>query len=147
MFRLLRIGLLCILLLALPLQGMAATAVSACTSGHHAAATVRSTSAHEVAVASSSHRLHHAVDTRFNVRLLAGSGDATAQGDGVQTQLPSTGHSCSACADCCTGSALPNSPLTVATPETAVELRSESRPRPARASEEAPERPPRAWRA
>lgn len=147
MLRLLRFGLLWMLSLAMPLQGMAATGISACTSGHHAATTVGSTAAHEAAAASSSHRLHHAVETQVDVRLLAGSGAATAPGDGVQTPLPSTGHSCSACVDCCTGWALPNALLTLATPETAVELRSESRSRPAWASVEAPERPPRAWRA
>ena len=144
MFRLLRIGLLWILPLALPLQGMAATAVSACTSGHHAATTVRSSSAHEVEAARDTHRLHHAVDFRFDSGLPAGSAIAAVQGDGVQTQLPSIEHSCSACADCCTGSALPNAPLMVATPETAVEVRSESRLRSARAGDEVLERPPRA---
>lgn len=100
---------ICLLLLALPVQGFAAAQMSQCGPGHgrmqHA-----STAGHD-------HGQHaHAQDHQHEHHADAAMHADDAPGDG---STPPAKHHCSACAACCVGMALPSSaPVVIAPAET-----------------------------
>ncbi len=104
--------LLCLIMLALPLQGFAAAAMLYCGSGpaHQAmqtqAATQDSLQSHDHAVATMQLD-HHAqpIDTAVQT-----------QTDQAQTQLPDATHKCGVCAACCSVLALTDVAHAIAVP-------------------------------
>ena len=145
MRRLLRLALLCILALALPLQGMAAAAMTDCASGHHAAASL-SAPAHPFEAGHEAHGLHHAGHPVATDAPLPEAA-ATPPAAGHDTQIHSPGPGCSACAACCAGFALTFAPFEVAAPDPEAGIRSPAPDGTVGNVEDAPERPPRASRA
>lgn len=104
--------LICLIALALPVQGIAAATLRFCGPGHEPQARVVDSAAHG----------HHAANGLATAPAADGAGQAA---EGAQA-----GHlKCSVCAACCMGSALPASPLTLPVVEPVVEP---SAPVPAR---------------
>jgi hypothetical protein len=104
---------ICLLLLALPVQGFAAAQMMQCGPGHgrmqHA-----SVGGHEQAQAPHAHEQHAHAQDRHDHHDHASSHADEASNDGSP---PLAKHHCSACAACCVGMALPSSaPVVVAPP-------------------------------
>lgn len=102
--------LLCLMMLALPLQGFAAAAMLYCGTGANHAATQTQldtpTSRHHAEAAVAQHD-HHSQSI-----------DAVPQtdlpSDQAQTQLPNASHKCGVCASCCGVLAITDVPRTIA---------------------------------
>jgi hypothetical protein len=101
---------ICLLLLALPVQGFAAAQMTQCGPSHGRMQQA-STGGHdhEQHAQAQDHRHAHHADAAMHAD--------DAPGDG---STPPAKHHCSACAACCIGMALPSSALVVAAPPEAV---------------------------
>ena len=134
----LRFALMWLLLLALPLQGIAAATMLHCGPGHHGMLAADAPVAHPSAGDSSS---HHGG---------AGHGHATMQASGSADHPPSAADlsrqskfKCSACASCCLGVALPAAVITFATFAPADAPAFQVRIEPVGFFTDGPDRPPR----
>ena len=90
--------LLCLMMLALPLQGMAAASMLYCGMGdsHHdqVAQVEESASPHHVVVAADMQREHSKLDH-------TPTADASEHASDSQNQLPDASHKCGVCSTCC----------------------------------------------
>lgn len=110
--------LLCLMMLALPLQGFAAAAMLYCGTGptHQAvqkamqiqAATQVSQQSHDHAAAPMMQHDHHAQPTAPEAQ--AQTDEASDQ---AQSQLPNASHKCGVCASCCGVLAITDLPQTI----------------------------------
>ena len=107
MTRVWRIVLTCLLGIALPVQGFAAYSMAACGPAHHGAALSQVQEAHHHGASASGHESDH------------------AQGGGSSADPSQHKHShegkaktdkCSACASCCSATALPSFPVVLTSP-------------------------------
>ena len=97
----LRIVWICLLVLALPVQGMAAATMAFCSQAGHHAPTV---SAHNT------HGMHHGADADTNSKMPVTATPVTATpvtADMAQPNAHEAGHTCSACASCCAAAFIP----------------------------------------
>lgn len=110
---------ICLLLLALPVQGFAAAQMTQCGPGHgrtqHA-----SVGGHEQARAAHAHEQHAKGLVQHDHHAHAASQPDDPSND---DSPPAAKHHCSACAACCVGLALPSSaPVVVAPPDAALHV-------------------------
>ena len=106
MLSLLRTVWICLLVLALPAQGMAAATMAFCgQAGHHAPS----------GIAENMHGMHHGVDADTDSKTPATALPVTAlpvtalpvTADMAQPNAHEPGHTCSACASCCAAGFIP----------------------------------------
>jgi hypothetical protein len=104
----LRTFLLCLLMAALPLQGLAAVVKASCGPAHHglSSATVAAQADHH-AQAGATHQDHHDQDQLASVSS-ATAAAASPDGGSAQADFHASSY-CSACAACCTGAVAPPS--------------------------------------
>jgi hypothetical protein len=130
--------LIWMLVLGIPLQGVAAATMAFCDSGRHSAAEAahphaQGSSTHE-SVAHASHSGHDTTASLPNpehrASLSADAGSASS-------------HKCSACASCCSVGALPTTALTVPAPEVSPALFATLAPAVDAFAADGPDRPPR----
>jgi hypothetical protein len=108
----LRTFLLCLLMAALPLQGLAAVVKASCGPAHHglSSATVAAQVDHHHAHAGGAHHDHHDHHDQDRLGSASSAASAAASPDGGSAQADSHASSyCSACAACCTGAVAPPS--------------------------------------
>jgi hypothetical protein len=98
--------LLCLLMLALPLQGFAAAAMLYCGVGASSHSHSETTDGHHHAAAG-------ALESGHDHSMGSQAADVTADAPGVQKQLPDGSHKCGVCSACCSGVAISGSPLAV----------------------------------
>ena len=103
MTRIWRFVLMCLLSVALPVQGFAAYSMAGCGPGHHGVLVSRAEQGHHHDVASGHDHAHGTV-------LAESSPHQHSQGD------PSKPDKCSACASCCSATALPSLPVVLQSP-------------------------------
>ena len=100
--------LLCIIMLALPLQGFAAASMLFCGMGAgHDAKTA------QVEMASSHHQMADAMVMPHEHQKQDTSAQIAKQSPDIQKQLPDSSHKCGVCAACCSLIAITDFPLTV----------------------------------
>jgi len=102
----LRLFLACLVMVALPLQGLAAATMAFCESGGAHEVQVQATVAHDNAEhsnASHHHAAHQHDDATQDMQV-----DAHAAHDhaGKSGSLPDAGHKCGVCAACCHGAVI-----------------------------------------
>jgi hypothetical protein len=97
----LRLFLACLVMVALPLQGLAAATMAFCESGGAHEAQVQATVAHDHAVHGNAAHQHGDADHDMQA-------DAHAAYDhaGKSGSLPDAGHKCGVCAACCHGAVI-----------------------------------------
>jgi hypothetical protein len=128
MWRVFRIAMMCLLAVALPLQGSVAATLRVCGPGHDRMAVAAA------AIAGHDHAAHHHDDA------VASAHDADAT---TQDLHKSAQHKCSACAACCVTAALPASVLRFEAVADAAAPPSAFFSSPVAFLTDGPERPPR----
>ena len=108
MWRGLRLAFVCLLAVALPLQGVTAATMTACgMAQHRTPSTEASEHAHHMGSDGTEGHLHLAGETHDHASDMHASGDATGE-------KPANSQKCSVCASCCVGAAVPAEPLSFA---------------------------------
>ena len=100
--------LLCLMMLALPLQGFAAASMLYCGMG-----TGHDASAAQMASTPSHHQMVGAVVMQHDHETQNITAQAVKPSPGDQKQLPDSSHKCGVCAACCSVIAIANFPPTV----------------------------------
>ena len=138
MSALVRTLLIWMLALALPLQGAAAALMSFCDSNRRGAAEAGHQHAHGGEVYASAAQMSH------HQALALTSQPSTGDQESLSSDATNAGsHKCSACASCCTVGALPDTVLTVPTPEIPVAFFTTPAPAVEAFAADGPDRPPR----
>jgi len=133
MLSLLRTVWICLLVLALPAQGMAAATMAFCgQAGHHAP----SGTAHNM------HGMHHGVDADTDSKTPATALPVTA--DMAQPNAHESGHTGSACASCCAAAFITAAGSKMVAIDMAATLQTTALVDIGPFATDAPERPPRA---
>ena len=107
----LRLALMWLLLLALPLQGIAAATMLHCGPGHHGLQAADAPMAHHDSAENSDH--HHGEAGHVEAAMHAGNGGDHAPSAADIAKLSK--FKCSACASCCLGLALPTAVVALST--------------------------------
>lgn len=100
--------LLCLMMLALPLQGFAAASMLYCGMGAG-----HDTKAAQMEMGSSHHQMADAMGMQHNHEKQDTTAQAAKQSPDSQKQLPSSSHKCGVCAACCSVIAIADFPQTV----------------------------------
>lgn len=141
-----RTVLIWLLVLALPAQGAAAATMAFCNPNHHATAgTVAHTQAHGHSATDSSvfdnHHLHVADAVVASASVTAAT---TAAVDAPSSKLVHADpHTCSACASCCTATAICSTVLNVPAPDVTPNVFGSVVATVEKFSSDGPDRPPR----
>ena len=136
----LRLVFVCLLAVALPLQGVTAATMMACgMAQHRAPSTEAAEHAHHVGSDGTAGHSHSAGETHDHASHMHASGETSDE----QSSSAKDSQKCSVCASCCVGTAVPTEPLSFAP----VKLTDQFAPLVPRSVAafvtEGPERPPR----